>query len=347
MPLAGGRAGVRGAKSEKRLIFAQDMNALTEKLPSVSVVMCTYNGERFLEEQMDSILSQDYPLLEVIVQDDGSSDDTVDILHRYARRDARVHVYRNERQLGINRNFHTALLRARGELVAVADQDDIWFPQKVRRQVECIGQAVLCYSDHYADERYELPLKRLVSPRASFEQQLFSSNVAGHTMLLRTDFVRSIKEWDYHTYYDWWLVLHAHLRSSIVHLHEALNWHRHYEGSATTHVYRRGFYEAVPHPTWQPYVFGVFHRLHLQNQPNWRRFYGYWARVIDARRFPLQHTIARLMLRRDPLALLHLCYLCLHHRYSIYPRPEESWRGRLRAFCYPLISAYGNDFFKL
>ena len=315
--------------------------------PSVSVVMCTYNGARYLDSQMESILAQDYPLLEVIVQDDGSSDDTIDILHRYARRDSRVHVFRNERRLGFNRNFHTAMLRARGELIAIADQDDIWFPQKVRRQVETIGTHDLCFSDHYADACYEQPLRRVVSPQDSFEHALFYSSVPGHTMLLRAAFVRDIKVWDYKTYYDWWLLLHAFLNESVVHLHEPLNWHRHYKGSATTHVYRRGFYEAVPHPTWQPYVFGPLHRLHLQNLPNWRRFYSYLVRTIDARRFPLQHTIARLMLRRDPLALLHLCCLCGRHHTTVYPRPQRGWKGRLHGFFYPLISAYGNDLFKL
>lgn len=53
---------------------------------TVSVVMCTYNGEQFLREQMDSILAQDYPLHEIIVQDDRSTDDTWDILQTYARR---------------------------------------------------------------------------------------------------------------------------------------------------------------------------------------------------------------------------------------------------------------------
>lgn len=52
---------------------------------TVSVVMCTYNGEQFLREQMDSILAQDYPLHEIIVQDDRSTDDTWDILQTYAK----------------------------------------------------------------------------------------------------------------------------------------------------------------------------------------------------------------------------------------------------------------------
>ncbi|EJX09510.1 protein containing Glycosyl transferase, family 2 domain protein, partial [gut metagenome] len=53
---------------------------------SVSVVLCTYNGAKFLREQLDTILAQDYPLLEVLVQDDGSTDDTASIVAAYAER---------------------------------------------------------------------------------------------------------------------------------------------------------------------------------------------------------------------------------------------------------------------
>ena len=100
---------------------------------TVSVVMCTYNGEQFLREQMDSILAQDYPLHEIIVQDDRSTDDTWDILQTYAKAHPGLFkLFRNDEQLGFNRNFHTALLRATGQYVAISDQDDIWFPPQIR-----------------------------------------------------------------------------------------------------------------------------------------------------------------------------------------------------------------------
>ena len=122
-----------------------------EKMKTVSVVMCTYNGARFLREQMDSILAQDNPLHEIIVQDDGATDDTLDILNTYARQHPQIHVYRNEERLGFNRNFHTAMLRATGDFIAPADQDDIWFPQKPRRLVYEIGEADVCVGEYFTD----------------------------------------------------------------------------------------------------------------------------------------------------------------------------------------------------
>lgn len=315
---------------------------------TVSVVMCTYNGKQFLREQIDSILAQDYPLHEIIVQDDRSTDDTWDILQTYAKAHPGLFkLFRNDEQLGFNRNFHTALLRATGEYVAISDQDDIWFPQKISKQVAAIGNADLCFSDYYTDLHYTLPLHNYVSPRTDFEHMLFYDCTPGHSMLLRTDFVKGIKLWNYDIYYDWWLSMHAQIGHGLVKVDEALNWHRHYDGSATTHVYRKGFYEAVPHPTWQPYAWGTLHRLHLQRKRNYRFFYTYLAQHIDRRKHPVPARIARLMLRRCPFAVLELCLICAKYYNRIYPGRPRGLKGRIRGFFYPLISAYGNDLFKL
>ncbi len=315
---------------------------------TVSVVMCTYNGEQFLREQMDSILAQDYPLHEIIVQDDRSTDDTWDILQAYAKaHPGMFKLFRNNEQLGFNRNFHTALLRATGQYIAICDQDDIWFPQKIRRQVETIGEADLCFSDYFTDPTYTLPLRNYVAPRTDFEHMLFYDCTPGHTMLLRADLVREIKEWNYHIYYDWWIVMHAQMGRGVVKVCEALNWHRHHAASATTHIFRKGFFEAVPHPTWQPYLLGPLHRLHLQRKRNYRFFYSYLAVHIDQRRQPVPARIARLMLRRCPFAVWELCLLCCRYFDRVYPGQPHGLKGRIRGFFYPFISAYGNDLFKL
>lgn len=324
------------------------MNNSNHAQPTVSVVMCTYNGEQFLQEQMNSILAQSYPLHEIIVQDDGSTDGTLALLEQYRLAHPElVKVYRNPQQLGFCRNFHTAMLRATGDLIAISDQDDIWFPQKIERQVATIGEADLCISDYYTDATYQEPLHVRVSPRTNIEHLLFYDCTPGHTMLLRADMLRGITEWNYNIYYDWWLSLHALMGRGMVKVNEPLNWHRHYAGSATTRVLRKGCWEPVAHPTWQPYLLGYFHRVHLQRKCNYHYFYSYMARHIDKQRFPVAANIARLMLRRCPFAVLWLCCICGKHYNKVYPRPQQGLKGRIRGFFYPLISAYGNDLFKL
>lgn len=310
--------------------------------------MCTYNGKQYLRQQMDSILAQDYPLHEIIVQDDQSTDDTWDILESYRQaHPGLVKIHRNIERLGFNRNFHTALLRATGDLIAISDQDDIWFTNKISSQVAAIGQADVCFSDYYTDAHYQLPLNNYVSPRTNFEHILFYDCTPGHTMLLKTDFVKGITTWNYNIYYDWWLSIHALMGHGLVKVPEALNWHRHHEASATTHVFKKGFYEAVPHPTWQPYVWGYFHRLHLQKKRNYNYFYHYISEHINSQQQPIAAKIARLMTKRNPFSVLKLCCLCGRHFDKVYPGQPHGLSGRIHGFFYPFISAYGNDLFKL
>lgn len=105
--------------------------------------MCTYNGaSRHLAEQLDSIFSQTLLPAELIVQDDGSTDNTMDLLHSYAAKapeGMEMRIFRNEKQMGINANFFSAMCRAKGDLIAVSDQDDIWMPTKLEEQVAAMA----------------------------------------------------------------------------------------------------------------------------------------------------------------------------------------------------------------
>lgn len=315
--------------------------------PSVSVVMCTYNGARYLDEQMESVLAQDYPLLEVIVQDDGSSDDTIDILHRYARRDRRVHVFRNERRLGFNRNFHTAMLRARGDLIAIADQDDIWFPQKVRRQVEAIGTCDLCFSAYFRDATFSNHLSCKVCPAGRLEDLLFTNVIPGHTMLVRRSFVGHETAWNDDFYYDWWFLLMAHMGGGVARVDEALNWHRPHEASAIARLrQQRGGTRREAHASWHPYVFGWLDLARLRHEKRWQQFYRSLLTIIPAEKQPVAHALCAALLGRSG-GTLRLCCLCLRHRRLVYPsKGEPDWKNRLRAFCYPAIYAYGNTTFR-
>jgi len=95
-------------------------------MKTVSVVMATYNGEKYLREQLDSILGQTYAPFEIIIQDDGSTDGTVDIAKEYVQKYGFIKLYVNEHNLGFNQNFKSVAMKATGDYVAISDQDDIW-----------------------------------------------------------------------------------------------------------------------------------------------------------------------------------------------------------------------------
>jgi hypothetical protein len=99
---------------------------------TVSIALCTYNGERFLYQQWESLLKQDRLPDEVIICDDCSTDKTRLLLRRLASEAPfRVMLEENDAQLGFNKNFEKALGLCTGDLIFICDQDDYWFPQKI------------------------------------------------------------------------------------------------------------------------------------------------------------------------------------------------------------------------
>ena len=97
-----------------------------------SVAMCTYNGVRFVAEQMRSIAAQTRPVDEVVVCDDGSTDGTTDAVERVAAETGLpVRLVRNPRRLGVTKNFEQAISLCAGDAIFLCDQDDVWHPEKV------------------------------------------------------------------------------------------------------------------------------------------------------------------------------------------------------------------------
>jgi len=104
---------------------------------TVSVALCTFNGERFLKEQLASIETQTHQPDEVMVRDDGSTDQTINILREWAKKVSfPVKIQQNSQNLGPAKNFEAAVLDARNEIVFFCDQDDIWKPEKIARVLE-------------------------------------------------------------------------------------------------------------------------------------------------------------------------------------------------------------------
>ena len=105
----------------------------------ISVAMCTFNGGRYLEEQLESIGAQTRLPCELVVCDDGSTDDTIAIIKRFqAKAVFPVTVVQNTVRMGSTRNFDQAIGMARGEFIALCDQDDRWLPQKLERLSDCL-----------------------------------------------------------------------------------------------------------------------------------------------------------------------------------------------------------------
>lgn len=106
---------------------------------SVSVAMPTYNGEKYLREQLDSIYNQTMLPDEVVVVDDCSKDGTIDVLKEYHDKFG-LKYYVNEQNLGYNKNFEKAIKLCSGDFIALSDQDDIWFAEKIEESYKAINK---------------------------------------------------------------------------------------------------------------------------------------------------------------------------------------------------------------
>lgn len=125
-------------------ILAYHKHEFADFEKSVSVAMCTYNGAAFLPGQLDSILAQHQQPHEIIICDDGSADNTLDVLEYYREKYPDIiKLFSNEQRLGLVKNFEKAINLCSGDIIFLCDQDDIWFPHKT--------EAVVAIFNRYPD----------------------------------------------------------------------------------------------------------------------------------------------------------------------------------------------------
>lgn len=101
----------------------------------IDVLMATYNGEKYLKEQIESILNQTYKNIQLIISDDCSTDGTREILKQYEQND-KIKIFYQEKNLGYIKNFEFLLKNVENELYMLSDQDDVWKEEKIEKSVE-------------------------------------------------------------------------------------------------------------------------------------------------------------------------------------------------------------------
>jgi glycosyltransferase involved in cell wall biosynthesis len=207
--------------------------------PLVSVVMCTYNGERFLRAQIGSILTQTYSNLELLIVDDASTDNTVNILEDYRKQDPRIKYFINEKNLGYNKNFEKAILMASGEYIAACDQDDIWAASKIEIMMnEWPADSLFVYSlsGSFTSDDFE---NRTDAPRVYYSviddvhRLVFNSPVHGHASMFKKELVALCLPFPPDIFYDWWISMHAASTGVIGCVPQTLTWHRVHEQNSS------------------------------------------------------------------------------------------------------------------
>ncbi|BBM46677.1 glycosyltransferase, group 2 family protein [Leptotrichia wadei] len=114
----------------------------------IDILMATYNGEKYLAEQIDSIICQTYKNWNLLIRDDGSSDNTFKILKEYEKKDDRIKIIKDKKgNLGIAKNFEELLKISSSELIMFSDQDDVWKKDKIKIMLKYVGNSDLIISD--------------------------------------------------------------------------------------------------------------------------------------------------------------------------------------------------------
>jgi glycosyltransferase involved in cell wall biosynthesis len=255
----------------------------------ISIALCTYQGAAHLREQLESLLAQDYPNLELVAFDDASTDDTWNILQAYAPRFGAAQLMRNEVNLGLQANFQQAFLACSGEWVAPCDQDDRWAPRKLSRLLEQAqaAHADLAYCDSELIDAHGQPMGQRVSDRYCMvsgddpRMFTFSNCVSGHAMLLRHSLLARALPIPPGVYYDWWIASMAAATSRIVYVDEPLVQFRQHSGNASSFTGRhRAAAASHQADAWSRQTLGLeaLARLPGVYQPFFREVLDCWTR---------------------------------------------------------------------
>lgn len=316
----------------------QPQAASSHDLPKVSVVMCTYNGGRFLAEQLKSIIRQTYPVYEIIVQDDGSADNTQAVVEEYARLYPFIRFYRHEGKPGINRNFFSALARATGELIAVSDQDDIWELRKLEWQVEALGDNWLVggISRPFSTDGAPVSFDRRL-PNIHLLRMLYVGMMPGHTQLFRRELLAKLPQCDFFMY-DLQLQVVAAAAGKVAYVPRVVVNQRRHVTAAT-------YSEPVDRRHSLSNIFSSVYdslRVYRLLRPTVRNRFRHWTEFLQA--LPWQTAALDDALKMSHLqassSLLDRCRLvlfCIRHRAHLFHVAERNpLLAVLRAAFFPV-----------
>ena len=312
---------------------------------TVSVVIATFNGEKYIREQLNSILAQTLMPDEIIVSDDNSTDHTWEILNEYkSEYPSLFHLYRNSEKHGPHNNFKYAFRFVTCDVVAPCDQDDIWMPEKLERSVTALTEGVsLVFCQEII--RHENGMENiLLHTMPLLYQCIFGQVIAGHLIVCKRE-VLDVFKLNTEITFDMGMVLYAASKRSGVGIdYIGCIWRRH-EDVVTS--------EFSDHKT-----------LYVENISKWEKLHrtlkmmrrGEKSEVI-ARRMHSMHTIivhfdggekerkiTQYMWRQTPLSIIKSCYTHMRIVQSQIAFKKATLRNKigmsLYAFCYPAMYWY-------
>ncbi|MCS3531761.1 glycosyltransferase [Chryseobacterium sp. JUb7] len=214
------------------------------KNTGVSICMAVYNGDKYIEGQLISILNQLNDNDEIIVVNDFSKDKTIEIIEAF--KDSRIKIFHNEKNMGHVKSFERAIDLSKNELIFLSDQDDLWMPNKIKifkeyfekQNVQLVSSSFTCFDNDYNtnnDEKYKL----YQNESAKYSEniiRIFKGNIPyfGCAMGFKREFLKIILPFpEYVEAHDLWIGMAANILKSNLHIEENSILHRIHNANAT------------------------------------------------------------------------------------------------------------------
>lgn len=200
----------------------------------ISVCIATYNGEKYIREQLDSILKQLGADDEVIVSDDGSKDNTINIIESY--NDKRITILHNTGKHGFTHNFENAIKHVKGDIIFLSDQDDVWPEDKVQEFLKVIKPGFLVISDAWVcsgelEKRY--PISQMRSFKYTYWENLYKGMFLGSAMAFTKESLDYFLPIPNVLGHDMWFALLSALKQKLIYLDKPLLLYRRHDATVT------------------------------------------------------------------------------------------------------------------
>jgi len=205
----------------------------------ISVCIATYNGEKYIAEQLKSILQQLDTKDEIIISDDHSKDKTLQVIRDLE--DVRIKIFMNEKEKGYSKNFENAINKASGDIIFISDQDDVWMHNKVQVMVEALSKSSLAiHNASIVDENLNLIHNShfdLYDVKKGFWINFLKTRYIGACMAFKKEILEKALPFPDNQKlcaYDYWLTLIAEYYYKVELIQEPLIRYRRHLSNAST-----------------------------------------------------------------------------------------------------------------
>ena len=223
----------------------------------ISIALCTYNGSKYLTEQLESLKNQTVKADEIIVCDDRSTDNTVEILEQY-KDILNIKIFINEFNLGTTKNFEKAISLCRGEIIFLCDQDDIWESNKIEKMSKVFADdkigITLCNGKVIDEKSQQIKnytlwncfgIDKIYKKNFSVDLLINKKIFTGMAMAFRADMRKYILPISKNSVHDEWISFISAYKSKVYFFNDELVKYRNYREQQIGIIYIKSLYEKL------------------------------------------------------------------------------------------------------